>query len=305
MLRRGLKHAVEVVLARSGLSGVVSRLRAPSTAILAYHNVVPHGEQVVGDRSLHIDQARFADHLDLVLETHEVVPLDSLMNPGPSPPTRPQAVITFDDGYVGAVTAGAEELARRGLPATIFLPPGLLDAEGFWWDMLSSVRSGSVQPRVRSHALNSLKGRQDLILAWAAEEGFPLMTLPGHARPASREQLLAAAGDDVLRLGSHTWSHANLAALSPAECADEIERGHRWLDTLGGLRLDWLAYPYGLRSAVAVGEAGRHVDGALLIEGGLARVKGNWSGGPHELPRVNVPRGLSADGLALRLAGLR
>jgi peptidoglycan/xylan/chitin deacetylase (PgdA/CDA1 family) len=212
--------------------------------------------------------------------------------------------VTFDDAYRGAVTAGFAELARRDLPATVFVPPGLLGSEGFWWDRLAG--PGGLADEVRDHALDTLGGRGDAVLSWAVDHGLPVSELPAHARPASSGELLSAARTGRFELGSHTWSHVNLAAVSPDEAAREIGRGHAWLDTVDGVpAVDWLAYPYGRFTPEAVDLAAASVGHAVRVEGGAAEIRGEWVADRHRLPRINVPAGLSAHGLVIRLAGLR
>jgi peptidoglycan/xylan/chitin deacetylase (PgdA/CDA1 family) len=99
----------------------------------------------------------------------------------------------------------------------------------------------------------------------------------------------------------------NLAAVPPDEARREITLGHDWLDSVRSEApvVDWLAYPYGMFGPAAEETAAERLTGALRVEGGAAEVAGRWVSGAHRLPRINVPAGLTADGLTLRLAGLR
>ena len=304
-LRDIVKGGLEAGIMATGVPARRIRRRASGTVILSYHNVVPTGEQAVGDLSLHIGQRRFGEHLDRLLETHDVVPLAELRI-GEVPVGRPRAVVTFDDAYRGTITAGFDELNRRGLPGTVFVPPGCLGSDGFWWDRIASPHEG-LGSEVRSHALESLGGKGDQILAWAVSEGMSLAELPDHARPATRDELLDAARSGRFELGSHTWSHVNLAGVSPSEAAEEISRGHAWLDDVDAAIpcVDWLAYPYGLYSAEVAAAAAQQVGHAVRVDGGAAEVEGIWTADSHRLPRINVPAGLSPHGLVLRLAGMR
>jgi peptidoglycan/xylan/chitin deacetylase (PgdA/CDA1 family) len=299
----GWRRGAEVLLARLGVPAVLAGARRPSAVVLAYHNIVPTGEPPVGDVSLHVDQRAFARQLDFVSERLEIVPLPRLLDPGAS--ERSRAAITFDDAYLGTMTAGLEELRTRGLPATVFVPPGLLGSEGFWWDLLAPGGGRPLAPDLRRHALDALEGRQSRILDWASGQGLVRASLPPHACPADPATLLERARQDGISLGAHTWSHPNLAQTSLAVARDELERSRTWLQARSDRYIDWLAYPYGLRTDQVVAEAAGRFEGAVLVDGGLAQTRGQWLAPRHETPRLNVSRGLTLEGLALRLAGIR
>jgi peptidoglycan/xylan/chitin deacetylase (PgdA/CDA1 family) len=306
----GWKRVAERLAARSGLTRAIARRRTPSVAILAYHNVVPTGEAPAGDVSLHVDQRTFAEQLDFLTEWGDVVELAALdagsADPAAAPAAdaaRPRLVVTFDDAYRGTMTAGLDELRARGLPATVFVPPGLLGEPAFWWDALAPRGGRPLAPQIRAHALGALQGRQARILDWAERERLPVGEMPEHARPVGEAELIESAVYEHVALGAHTWGHANLAAIGPDEAREEFQRSRSWLLECAPRYIDWLTYPYGLRTDETVALASDCYDGALLIDGGLARSRGA-SGHRHALPRINVPRGLTLEGLALRLAGL-
>jgi peptidoglycan/xylan/chitin deacetylase (PgdA/CDA1 family) len=211
---------------------------------------------------------------------------------------RPRAVITFDDAYVGALVAGVEELERRGLPATFFVTPGFLGGEGFWWDLLADRGLGDA----RDHCLWALQGRHDRIMTWAAERGKRADTMPSHALPCDHATLFSVAHNSGITFGAHTWTHPNLAALPDAEVAAELGRSRDWLREQPVHYVNWLAYPYGLSNSV-VTAAATEFEGAFLLHGGLVRKRGRYDL-PHALPRINVARRLTLDGLRLRLTGL-
>lgn len=298
-----MKRGSEKILHGLGARRFALRRNAPLTVVLAYHNVVPEGERRCGDLSLHIGQRRFAEHLDRLTETHDVVPLDEAFQPRPGGHARPRAVVTFDDAYLGAVTAGLDELRARGLPATIFVCPGLLGSEGFWWDRLAP-GGRPLSEAVRAHALEELAGRQEDVLSWAAAEGLPIAELPAHARPASADVLAAATARGDVSLGSHTWGHPNVTRIPPGALRDEIARTARWLADSSAPVVGWLAFPYGIHDPASVAEAEDACEGAFRIDGGLAERRGRWPADRFRTPRINVPAGLSADGLALRVAGI-
>lgn len=301
-VRRGLKRTIEGFATASGLASLLARRVRGRRLILAYHNVVPPGERAWGETALHVPAARFEEHLAEIGVRCSVVPLDELLAGAGAPADRPIVAITFDDGYVGALEAGADALARAGLPATFFVNPGLCGEDGFWWDRLAAPKGGTIPDAVRNHCLAGLRGEQRRVLDWAPGAGHPTPEAPAHARPASAEGLRAAARAPGTTLASHTWSHPNLARLAPAERAEELERAAQWLGEAVERPGAWLSYPYGLYSEHVRGDAARAgLAAALRVEGGWLPPNG---GDAFAVPRLNVPAGLSADGLALRLAGV-
>ena len=298
-MRSALKRAAERALLVPAM--VARRLHAGRAVVLAYHDIVPDGEPPAGDRSLHLGQRAFADQLDQLLETHEVVALDSLGKTTDG--SRPRAVITIDDAYAGAVSAGVDELVKRRLPATIFVAPGLLDGATFWWDELADPATG-LDDGFRAHALITLAGDAERIRAYAAHQGLTSRALPGYCRGAAAADVVAAAQQPGITLGGHSWSHANMAAVDAPRLETEMTRPLAWLRERTAAVLPWCAYPYGLESAAARGAArAAGYLGAFLVEGGwLAR---DWGTGERfALPRLNIPAGVSLDGFALRLSGL-
>jgi peptidoglycan/xylan/chitin deacetylase (PgdA/CDA1 family) len=298
-LRAIARATLETTLVGTGVTSVARGRMRGRALVLAYHNIVPTGERAVGDRSLHLTQERFAAQLDALLKTHDIVPLDSLLEDAEG--KRPRIAITFDDAYTGAVIAGVEVLRSRGLPATIFVTPEFVGGGSFWWDLIAHPESG-LAPEARAHALECCRGEQDRVLAWARAEGLPSQTLPEHARCASETDIALAVGSARIAIGSHTWSHANLAQLSGEELHAELRRPKAWLDARFPARKRWLSYPYGHRNAETEQAAlAAGYEGAFLIEGG-------WTapvpGAPSRLPRLNVPAGMTAKGLSIRAAGL-
>jgi len=233
-----------------------------------------------------------------------VIPLVDAFLPAASV-GRPRVVITFDDAYRGAVTCGVEQLARRGFAATIFVAPGLLGDQRFWWDEAGAGSPEGLDHTYRDGALQGCRGEASESRRWLGQQGVLLRPelLPPAARSARIEELAHAVGiHPGLTLGAHSWSHPNLAALPEAALADEVRRPLAWLRAhFAVVTVPWLAYPYGLESP-AVHRAAE----AAWYTGGL-RVSGGWLARGAEpsfaVPRLNVPSGLSADGFLLRVSG--
>lgn len=300
VLRRTARSVAERVVGTPAVVRHALRRRHGQAFILAWHNIVPHGEQAAGERSLHTDQAVFAEQLDAIAELLPVVRLRDLLD-GATEPGPPVAVLTFDDAYLGAIEAGGEELARRGLSATVFVAPAFLGGRSFWWDAFADDESGELPPGLRDRALTDWAGMDTRVRAGMAELGRVPRDLPAHARAVPVGTLLDARAAGVFELGAHTWSHPNLAALEAPARASEIERCVTWLNEHAPEAVPALALPYGLGEAHASAAEAAGLVAVMRIEGGWA------APGPAKLqvlPRFNVPRGLTAGGLRLRLAGL-
>lgn len=300
--REGLKTTVERGLVASGLPPLLRRTRRDSVLILAYHNVVPNGATIGGDTSLHLPRASFAAQLDLLQETHDVVPLEAVLRGRGGGGRRPQAVITFDDAYRGAVTVGVSEVASRGLSATVFVAPAFVGGRFFWWDALTPPGTAGPTESFRSRALDEYRGADAVVRRWAHAHGYPAQPLPSSAACASEEELHAAAHHPGITFGSHSWSHPNLPRLTRAEVDDELARPLAWLRERFACVLPVLSYPYGLSSPAvqrAAMDAGYRA-GLLVSGGSVPRRQPN----PFALPRWNVPAGLSRNGFMLRAAGL-
>ncbi len=297
-----IKSMAEAALTHSGAVALSRRRRRRrgDVVILAFHNIVPRGESAVGDRSLHMPQQQFSDQLDQLLETHEVVSLEELGSMG-SPGSRPHAVLTFDDAYRGAMSAGLEETVKRGLPSTVFVAPGCLGKPSFWWDAVRTPQGEGPPGPFRQEALTVCRGLDGPIRDRAREVGLALEEVPEHQQPVTEGELRTAAKHPGTTFGSHSWSHPNLARLSGRKLSLELVRPLEWLAERIQPLCRWLAYPYGLRSQLVEREA------AAAGYVGAVRIEGGWLKGgvtePFAVPRVNIPAGVSRRGFALRCAG--
>ncbi|HJS48472.1 MAG TPA: polysaccharide deacetylase family protein [Gemmatimonadales bacterium] len=297
-----LKRIGERALVGSGMAARFAR-RRPRRFVLAYHNILPDGTPSAGDRSLHLTRARFAAQLDLLAREARVVPLGLILAPTAPVGTdrRPLVALTFDDAYAGAVLTGVGELAARGLPATICVAPGFLGGRSFWWDALAS-GEGGLGAATRETVLADCRGDDASARAWAAARGHDIRNDLGPPfRCATESELASALEHPGISLASHTWSHPNLARLEPDDLRQELERSREWLQRFGPRAEPVVTWPYGLHSAAARSlaaeagyQAGFRVDGGELRDGADR----------FALPRLNVPAGLSPEGLLLRLAGL-
>ena len=294
-MRAGLKSAFEVLGAALGITQIGRKATRDRIAVLAYHNVVPTEEAGRGDASLHLPLPLFIRQIERLSCTHEIVDLETAASRPPG--KRPRAVITFDDAYRGAVSHALPELFRRGLPAVVFVAPGLLGTPITWWDALGE--AGRLA-EMRATCLRDLAGKTQAILRRAFHDQ-PLPVLPDSYGIATLEELEQHCHGPV-RIGSHTWAHEYLPALSDSELQETLEQAARWLRGYRGPRSAWLALPYGAGSSDQVARVALNLGhaGILRIDGGLWRPNADTAAAP----RINVPAGLSWRGVELRASGV-
>ena len=299
-LRTSAKGVVEWGLVTMGATRWGRWRHRNHAVILAYHNVLPEGKGAVGDRSLHLPFEAFRRQINLLSRTHQVVSLAELLDEPSGKGSRPRAAITFDDAYRGAVQVALPWLHSRGLPATVFVAPGLLGDQSFWWDLLADPGVGGVPAQLRAWALTQERGEGPMVLESKPPE---TQTMPPHARSVTREELLAAGADPLLELAAHSWSHPNLTRLSMAEVKAQVRETEEWFQSHLGRRSRFLAYPYGLftvalhRWLFDRGILGFGLQGGMIPPGASLK---------HDEPiaRINIPAGVSLRGFELRVSGV-
>src|SRR5262249_36275419 len=89
------------------LKQALGRNLPPSMTILYYHSV-PSSKR-----------SGFARQMEVLAQRAQIVPADWS---GEIDPARPTVAITFDDAFTSVIDNALPELAKRGLPCTIFVP---------------------------------------------------------------------------------------------------------------------------------------------------------------------------------------
>lgn len=292
-----LRRAIETAFSFQPFVSYFERRAQGRCVVLAYHNVIPDDEPISGDPGAHLRMSDFCGQLDILSETAQVVALEDLF---PLEPIKDslRVAITFDDAYRGTLLLGLPELVRRKVPATVFVPTGLIGTKAFWWDEFEF--SGWEGDRI---PLRRLRGHYPAVRDWALENGWTPRDQGPFQVPCTEDELVGAAGrSEGIRFGSHTVSHPNLSQLSSEEIRGELTSSLAWLVERNLPTSQWLSYPYGLASP-KVEDIARQcgLAGALTITGGpiLPPLEN-----PFRVPRVNIPARTSRQGFLLRLLGL-
>ena len=244
----------------------MSVLRAPATLVLMYHRVVATGRDPF---QLTVQPDRFEDHLAVLAERAEVVPLPSVR----APASGPRVAITFDDGYRDNLERAAPALARRSMPATVFVATRIFeDPRPFWWDAVEhlvldaapdaaevleldldrryrfDVRGADARARSLQVLSRVLRPVSATVRARALEDMEQQMGT--QAGPCDCHALLDRNGVAELArapgisLGAHTVHHPRLSALDGPSQREELERSRRDLGSLGA-DVRTAAYPFG------------------------------------------------------------
>lgn len=292
---------------------------ARGLSILVYHRVLPEPDPLFPDQ---MDAARFAQHLDVLGECFNVMPLPEAvarLRSGSLP--RRAACITFDDGYADNATVALPLLRARGMHATFFIAAGFLDGGRMWNDtVIEAVRRTPLavvdaacvglgalpcdDMAQKRQAVDALIGvlkylpiheRAEMVNRFARGSGAKL---PADLMMSSRQvRDLHSAGMEV---GAHTVNHPILATLPVAAARAEIASGRDMLEAIIGSRVGLFAYPNGKPGQDYLPEHVALVR-ALGFDGAFTTAWGRDSADAYQLPRF-TPWDRSPQRFALRLA---
>jgi peptidoglycan/xylan/chitin deacetylase (PgdA/CDA1 family) len=234
--------------------------------ILCYHRVAETNEDPFW---LCVTPGNFAAHLEEIVRHCEPSTLDEVDLPS----RRPRAIVTLDDGYADNLTNALPIAEAKGVPITVFVTSGMIDAQrGFWWDRLGKLLSarpteieeirlpasgGTVAVRVGSSDANA--DRQSVrrhllplpvdeihhVLDGLAEDWGTSATPPAGARTMTTSELLDLASSDTVTIGAHTTDHVCLSSRSAPEQQETISASKQRLERLTGQPVRHFAYPFG------------------------------------------------------------
>jgi peptidoglycan/xylan/chitin deacetylase (PgdA/CDA1 family) len=242
--------------------------------ILAYHRIAALAPDTHG---LCVSPDRFSAHLRYLADECRPVTLDELRRArdGRRTGPRPLVAVTFDDGYVDALTTASPRLVDAEVPATFFIcGDHPLGAPGeFWWDVLERVLRvpdpglpttltcpaagvegvpvATEDERRRAHETlrSAMFSAEPVTRARMVEELSAWSGLDLAPRETHRRLSTAEVGELARRpghaLGCHTGNHPCLPAMREELRAAEIYCNRLYLQDLAGRPIDTFAYPYG------------------------------------------------------------
>jgi peptidoglycan/xylan/chitin deacetylase (PgdA/CDA1 family) len=223
------------VTALERVAAVARRLpgRRPRALVLVYHRV---GERGLDPWHLTIDPETFAGQMETLARDWSPLSLAELVEGFGRRRLPERAVaVTFDDGYADNLEVAAPILLEYGIPATLFVATGLVEAGGPpWWDELASLllEPARLPPTL---TLSSGDGESRRIPPLAASEPRSAANAPPpwEATPGTR---LRAFYDIWLALRGLDAATRDAALDEIAECAGAPRPSGRALLTREQLR---------------------------------------------------------------------
>jgi peptidoglycan/xylan/chitin deacetylase (PgdA/CDA1 family) len=146
-VKRWARHAV---IRGSGLIHPARGRLSRGLRILTYHRVADADADPFS-----VPPRDFGEQMRLLAETKAVLPLhEALTFLGRGEMGVPRVVLTFDDGTSDFLEEALPVLSRFGLPATLYVSPGLVGRRGYlgWNDLASVAESSGVS--LGSHGLD-------------------------------------------------------------------------------------------------------------------------------------------------------
>lgn len=303
-----MRDGARTALYRAGALGAWHRWRnRRALTVLMFHRVLPANDPAfaLAEREFTFTLDGFRRTLDFVQRHYSAVSLGDLQAARLGRAALPlnPLLITFDDGWRDTLTHAVPELARRSLPAVLFLASEVVTLDGpRWWqdalvaamakpgatDRLCAAAGWSEAPKgSASQALAAHLGA----LPEAARQAWLERHAPGVLDQIAERQMvtldeLQAMKEGPLAIGGHGHTHSPLT-LSPDPEA-ELQISQRMLDVLNQT-VRSMSFPHGAWSselAAAARESG--FDWIFTSDAVLADV----SRLPSPLPtlgRIHVP----------------
>lgn len=175
----------------NALCSAVTGTRRGTCVVLYYHAIRPE------------HRALFARQMDILLRS--AVPI-SADHSEPLGSGRRYAAVTFDDGYENVLDNALPELAKRGIPSTIFAV---------------------------SNALGGLP-------SWISDPSSALK-----AERISSADRLRGLGPSLVTIGSHTASHPRLTELNEEKARRELSESRSVLEAVLGREVRLFSFPHG------------------------------------------------------------
>lgn len=269
---QGLPGAAVRVLGSPAVARVACTVIGGRLPVLAYHDVT--------------DPDVFAAHLDTIQTYFRPVSGEEVAFAVDGRRQLPRGAIwvTFDDAHPGVIENALPLLLARGIPATLFVCPGVIDTDRpYWWQVIDHAIAADSpihldgMPWLDRSVITQLKrvpdGTRREAVARAEEElarSGQRLAVRQTTSTSLRKWLQAGLG-----VGNHTWDHPCLDTCDAAEQRRQVMEAHEWLRGVLDTSTHLFAYPNGNTSQVSrrvLAQQGYTV--AALFDHRVSRVRG-------------------------------
>jgi peptidoglycan/xylan/chitin deacetylase (PgdA/CDA1 family) len=257
--RPGLQLVWAALLQASGCLWWAKRQlrRRGAVVVLTFHRVLNDTEfrHTCSLPGIVVRKPTFEKLARYVAARHEAVDFDRAVQP---PATKLRVMFTFDDGWKDNYTNALPVLRDHGIPATIFVCPGLVGRTLPFWPELVTALLSQASPPAGGAEIEKLIETLKTYPTERREQfinGLYKLHAPIEARNAHRgdstvlwEDIreMDAAG---IRFGCHTHTHQILTAVPAQTARQEIRDSKRAIEAALYRRCDLFAYPNGNSSA--------------------------------------------------------
>ena len=224
---------------------------------------------------LNIDIAldAFNERIRWLIDRYEVVPLDSIIGPDPTPTSRPRLLICFDDGYASVPELAAPILRKLNVPWCFFINARFVGNVTLPVDnivaFISNVHGSGPLSEVAGKPISgapefirdylsqmSPLKRQEVIQTLASKLSIDTEALARASRLFVDDLQIRELARSGVEIGNHTFEHVHCRGLDTQSAVVQIEEHARAVETLSGRPVRAFAYPYGaLRDATEVARA--------------------------------------------------
>lgn len=254
------------------------RFGRPGPLILGYHRIAECGWDL---QRLCVGPQHFAEQLEELMRVGRPIGLAQFMRKFTSADDLSRNfVITFDDGYKDTYDTAAPILERFGVPATVFIPTGMI-GRPFWWDEIQEIVENAAELPVSitlelggaifqwkrggradnaramlvdalcSHFRNIPYGRTDEALETLREFSERPETNADPVRAMTADEIASLSRHELIDIGSHTVTHRSLNGLARDSQESELRQSKADLEALCGRPIESFAYPNGRISGEA------------------------------------------------------
>jgi peptidoglycan/xylan/chitin deacetylase (PgdA/CDA1 family) len=180
------------------------------------------------------------------------------------------SMITFDDGYRDNYDLALPILKRYRVPASFFIPTGLIENRRLgWWDLISYIVNRSSEHSIRykgehfvlngnrSSVIQGFIRKMTLQDAGATQDLVPALTDLCRVEPPSRDlqdkelmtwEQICEMARSGMTIGSHTHTHPVLKTLPAKAQQSELGISREILQSKTGQSIRSIAYPVGGRN---------------------------------------------------------